>query len=83
MIQEIDGSVGSVLKALEDNALEKNTLVIFTTDNGPWLSYGDHAGSAGPLREGKGTCWEGGVRVPCIMRWPVSSRPARPRTRCS
>src|SRR5207247_1547036 len=39
-------------------------------DNGPWLSYGDHAGSAGPLREGKGTCWEGGVRVPCIMRWP-------------
>ena len=43
---------------------------IFATDNGPWLSYGDHAGSAGPLREGKGTCWEGGVRVPCIMRWP-------------
>ena len=50
--------------------MERNTLVIFTTDNGPWLSYGDHAGTAGPLREGKGTCWEGGVRVPCIMRWP-------------
>ncbi|HEX4148186.1 MAG TPA: sulfatase-like hydrolase/transferase, partial [Pirellulales bacterium] len=47
-----------------------NTLVIFTSDNGPWLSYGNHAGSAGPLREGKGTCWEGGVREPCIMRWP-------------
>jgi arylsulfatase A len=70
VIQEIDGSVGSVLKALEANDLEKNTLVIFTTDNGPWLSYGDHAGSAGSLREGKGTCWEGGVRVPCITRWP-------------
>ena len=44
--------------------------MIFTSDNGPWLSYGDHAGSAGPLREGKGTSWEGGIRVPCIMRWP-------------
>jgi arylsulfatase A len=70
VIQEIDASVGKVLRALEANGLERNTLVIFTTDNGPWLSYGDHAGSAGPLREGKGTCWEGGVRVPCIMRWP-------------
>ena len=50
--------------------MANDTLVIFTTDNGPWLSYGDHAGSAGPFREGKGTCWEGGVRVPCIMRWP-------------
>ena len=70
VIQEIDASVGNVLEALEANGLEKDTLVIFTTDNGPWLSYGDHAGTAGPLREGKGTCWEGGVRVPCIMRWP-------------
>jgi arylsulfatase A len=70
VIQEIDASVGDVLRALEANGLERNTLVIFTTDNGPWLSYGDHAGTAGPLREGKGTCWEGGVRVPCIMRWP-------------
>jgi arylsulfatase A len=70
VIQEIDGSVGEVLKALKANELEKNTLVIFATDNGPWLSYGDHAGTAGSLREGKGTCWEGGVRVPCIMRWP-------------
>jgi arylsulfatase A len=70
VIQEIDGSVGEVLKALKANELENNTLVIFATDNGPWLSYGDHAGTAGSLREGKGTCWEGGVRVPCIMRWP-------------
>src|SRR5262249_50624509 len=44
--------------------------VMFTSDNGPWLSYGDHAGSAGPLREGKGTTWDGGQREPCIMRWP-------------
>ncbi len=70
VIEEIDASVGAVLHALEANRVEQNTLVIFTSDNGPWLSYGDHAGSAGPLREGKGTCWEGGVRVPCIMRLP-------------
>ena len=70
VIEEIDASVGRILEALKTNGLEKETLVIFTTDNGPWLSYGDHAGTAGPLREGKGTCWEGGVRVPCIMRWP-------------
>ena len=44
--------------------------MIFTSDNGPWLTYGNHAGSAKPLREGKGTTWEGGTRVPCIMRWP-------------
>ncbi len=70
VIEEIDASVGKVLQAIKANGLEKDTLVVFATDNGPWLSYGDHAGSAGPLREGKGTCWEGGVRVPCIMRWP-------------
>lgn len=70
VIEEIDWSVGEVMSALKRNGLEKNTLVIFASDNGPWLSYGDHAGSAKPLREGKGTCWEGGTRVPCIMRWP-------------
>ena len=70
VIMEVDWSVGEVLKALKQHKLEKNTLVIFTSDNGPWLSYGNHAGSAGPLREGKGTCWEGGTREPCIMRWP-------------
>ncbi len=70
VLAEIDWSMGEILKALKSNGLEENTLVIFSSDNGPWLSYGDHAGSAGPLREGKGTCWEGGVRVPCIMRWP-------------
>ncbi len=70
VIEEIDWSVGEVMKALKDSGVERNTLLIFTSDNGPWLSYGTHAGSAGPLREGKMTCWEGGLRVPCIMRWP-------------
>ncbi|MFA6564233.1 MAG: sulfatase [Verrucomicrobiia bacterium] len=70
VISEIDWSVGQVLGALERCGVADNTWVIFTSDNGPWLSYGDHAGSTGPLREGKGTEWEGGTRVPCIMRWP-------------
>ena len=70
VIMEIDWSVGEVMRALAKHGLERDTLVIFTSDNGPWLSYGTHAGSAGPLREGKGTSWEGGTRVPCLMRWP-------------
>jgi arylsulfatase A len=70
VIEEIDWSVGQVMDALKRNKLENNTWVIYTSDNGPWLCYGEHAGSAEPLREGKGTCWEGGTREPCIMRWP-------------
>ncbi len=70
VIEEIDWSVGRVLETLERLGLDERTLVIFTSDNGPWLSYGDHAGSAGALREGKGTSFEGGVREPCLMRWP-------------
>ena len=70
VIEEIDWSVGQILDALKQNGLEQNTWVIFTSDNGPWLCYGNHAGSAKPLREGKGTNWEGGTREPCIMRWP-------------
>lgn len=70
VIMEIDWSVGQVLDALKRHDLDNNTLVVFTSDNGPWLSYGNHAGSALPLREGKGTTWEGGVRVPCLARWP-------------
>jgi len=70
VIMEIDWSVGEILQALRRSELDENTLVIFASDNGPWLSYGEHSGHSGPLREGKGTTWEGGVRVPCIMRWP-------------
>jgi arylsulfatase A-like enzyme len=70
VVEEIDDSVGRVLAALRRLGLERDTLVVFASDNGPWLSYGDHAGSAGPLREGKGTAFEGGVRVPFVARWP-------------
>ena len=70
VIEEIDWSTGEILKALKTLNLDKKTLVIFTSDNGPWLTYGTHAGKAYPLREGKGTTFEGGQRVPCIMRWP-------------
>jgi len=70
VIMEIDWSVGEIIKALDKSGILNNTLVIFTSDNGPWLNFGNHAGSAGALREGKGCSWEGGQRVPCIMVWP-------------
>jgi len=70
VIMEIDWSVGEILSTLKRLAIDEKTLVIFTSDNGPWLSYGDHAGSAEPLREGKGTTFDGGQREACIMRWP-------------
>ena len=70
VLMELDWSVGQILKELKSQGLDENTLVIFTSDNGPWLNYGDHAGSAGGFREGKGTSFEGGQREPTIMRWP-------------
>ena len=70
VIMEMDWSVGEVLRTLKENGLDDNTLVIYTSDNGPWMNFGNHAGSALPLREGKGTMWEGGARVPAVMRWP-------------
>ncbi len=70
VIEEMDWSVGQILKTLKEYHLDDNTLVIYTSDNGPWLEYGKDGGSALPLREGKFTTYEGGMRVPCIMRWP-------------
>lgn len=70
VISEIDWSVGRVMDALDKTGVSKNTILIVTSDNGPWLSFGNHAGSSGGLREGKGTAWDGGTRVPCFIRWP-------------
>jgi arylsulfatase A-like enzyme len=70
VMMEVDWSVGQVVKAIHDNGLDKNTLIIFTSDNGPWLTFGNHAGSAGGLREGKMTTFEGGQREPSIVCWP-------------
>jgi len=69
VIAELDSGVGELVDAIDRLGLAEKTLIIFMTDNGPFLSYGEHAGTAGPLREGKLTTWEGGMRVPCIMRW--------------
>jgi uncharacterized sulfatase len=70
VVEELDASTGAVLDALKSMELDRKTLVVFTSDNGPWLPFGTHAGSAGPLRGGKGTTWEGGVRTPAIFWWP-------------
>ena len=69
-VECIDWSTGEILDTLAELGLEDNTLVIFTSDNGPWLVMKENGGRALPLREGKGTCYEGGLRVPTIMRWP-------------
>ena len=71
VIAEIDWSLGEIIAALKRSGIDEKTLIVFTSDNGPWLLYGNHGGSAGPLREGKGTRFEGGLRVPCVMRWPA------------
>ncbi|MCB1228798.1 MAG: sulfatase [Verrucomicrobiae bacterium] len=70
VIEELDWSMGVILNAIAEAGLDENTWVIFTSDNGPWLSMGAHGGHADPLRDGKFTRFEGGHRVPCVMRWP-------------
>lgn len=75
VVQEIDWSVGEVVAQLKRLKLERNTLVVFTSDNGPWIPYGDHAGSTAGLREGKGTNFEGGTRVPAVF-WQPGTVPA-------
>ena len=74
VIEEIDFNMGRIMKKLIDENLHKNTIVVFTSDNGPWLPYDTHGGSAGLLREGKGTTWEGGQRVPGLF-WGGSIKP--------
>lgn len=69
-IEHIDAEVGRLLNTLDELKLTENTYVVYTTDNGPWLQFKHHGGSAGPLREGKGTTFEGGQRVPCLIRGP-------------
>jgi arylsulfatase A len=75
VVEELDASTGRILDTLRAAGLDRRTLVVFTSDNGPWLPFEAHAGSAGPLREGKGTTWEGGVRTPAIFWWPGTVRP--------
>lgn len=75
VMMELDWSIGQVLKTLRKLHLEENTLVILTTDNGPWTNYGNHAGSAGGLREAKAVTFDGGNRVPCVMYWKGTIKP--------
>ena len=70
VVEEIDWSVGEIESALREGGIEERTLVVFTSDNGPWLTFETHGGSAGLLRDGKGSTWEGGQRVPTVMSWP-------------
>jgi len=70
VVEEIDWSTGEILDTLKKLGLDDNTMVVFTSDNGPWLIKKDDGGCALPLREGKGSTYEGGMRVPCVMRWP-------------
>ncbi|MEC7265069.1 MAG: sulfatase [Bacteroidota bacterium] len=75
VVEEIDHSVGQILKSLKDNGLAENTIVVFTSDNGPWLIMNEEGGSAGLLRDGKGSTWEGGMREPCIFWSPGRIKP--------
>ncbi len=76
VIEEIDWSVGQILNTLRELKLDTNTLVVFTSDNGPWLPFNEHGGSAGLLRGGKGSTWEGGMREPTIAWWPETIKAA-------
>ncbi len=76
VVQEIDHGIGEIIKTLKQEGLADNTVVVFTSDNGPWLSFGINGGSAGLLRAGKGMTWEGGMREPCIFWSPSKIKPA-------
>ncbi|MFO7923521.1 MAG: sulfatase [Bacteroidales bacterium] len=74
VMMELDWSVGEIMKALKENGIEENTIVIFTSDNGPWLAYGNHAGQT-PYRGEKGTSFDGGIRSPLVIRYPMQIEP--------
>jgi arylsulfatase A-like enzyme len=76
VVEEIDNGVGRILRTIRSGGIAENTFVVFTSDNGPWLIFNEHGGSAGLLREGKGCTFEGGMREPCIMWWPGKIKPA-------
>ncbi len=75
VVEELDWSVGQIMETLRREGLEKNTFVFFSSDNGPWLTMNQQGGSAGLLRDGKGSTWEGGMRVPGIAWWPGKIKP--------
>ena len=75
VIQEIDHNVGRLVKKLKEKNVYDNTIIIYTSDNGPWLAYGNHGGTSGELRGGKFDVFEGGYRVPCVMSWPNGIAP--------
>ena len=76
VVEEIDSGVGKIMDTLKQESLDKNTLVVFTSDNGPWLVFNEHGGSAGLLKEGKGMTWEGGMREPTVFYWKGKINPA-------
>lgn len=77
VMMELDWSVGEIIKTLKENGVEDRTLVILTSDNGPWANYGNHAGSSGGLREAKATTFNGGMRVPCLFYWKGTIAPGK------
>ncbi|MFW5692904.1 MAG: sulfatase [Thermoguttaceae bacterium] len=76
-IEHIDWSVGKILETLQEHGIAENTLIVYTSDNGPWLSKAHHGGCALPLRAGKGTTYEGGMREPTVMYWPARIKPGQ------
>ncbi len=75
VMMELDWSLGEILNTLDKEKLSENTIVMLMSDNGPWIHFGNNAGSSGGFREGKGTTFEGGTRVPCMVRWPGKIKP--------